>query len=127
MDDLDYADDVFLISHLFSDMQAKENLFAERGALAGFHVNIKKTNSMRIYSANTDRFQLMGQPLEDVESFCYLGSLMSMSEGNKKDNKNRQCKAKQVYGTLYKFWRSRSIFTTSKVRVFNTNVKSVLL
>lgn len=127
LDDLDYADDVCLLSHRFSDMQAKIELFAERAAKAGLQVNINKTKSMRVNSQCTTQFKLMGEHIEDVDCFCYLGSIISKSGGSKEDIKNRLCKAKQAYGTLNKFWRARSISTSTKFKVFNSNVKSVLL
>lgn len=127
MNDFDYADDVCLLSHRFSDMQAKIQIFAERAGKAGLQVNINKTKSMRIHSSSTDTFQLMGHPIEDVECFCYLGSLISNSGGSKEDIQYRLCKAKQAYGMLNKFWLARSISTRTKINVFNTNVKSVLL
>ena len=68
-----------------------------------------------------------GEELGEVESFTYLGSVMDKSEGTDADVKTRIGKARSPLNMLKKVWSSRIIGTTNKVRLFNSNVKSVLL
>lgn len=52
---------------------------------------------------------------------------MSTSSGIDEDVKVRTGKARAAYYILPKVWNARDIAITTKMRIFNTNVKSVLL
>ena len=57
----------------------------------------------------------------------YLGSKISQSGGTDEDIKARVKKARQVFAILRPVWRTTTISTNTKLRIFNSNVKSVLL
>ena len=63
--------------------------------------------------------------IEDVEEFTYLGSVMSKSGGTDEDITTRRKKAKQTFSMLSPV--CKDLRTATKIRVFNTNVKAVLL
>jgi len=65
--------------------------------------------------------------IEEVGSFVYLGSAVSESGGPEKDVASRIKKANGVFVQLYPVWRNINISKEVKMRIFNTNVKSVLL
>jgi hypothetical protein len=46
LEDLDYADDIMLLSHNFGDMQAKLNDLVEESQKVGLRVNIEKTKDL---------------------------------------------------------------------------------
>jgi len=52
---------------------------------------------------------------------------MDKSGGTDADVKTRIGKARSAFNMLKKVWSSREIGTSTKVRLFNSNVKSVLL
>ena len=70
---------------------------------------------------------LEGEGLEEVESFRYLGSIVDTRGGTEADVKSRISKARAAFHILRNVWKSRVIGKTTKMRLFNTNVKSVLL
>ena len=70
---------------------------------------------------------LEGERLEEVESFRYLGSLVDTRGGTKADVITRISKTRATFHILRNVWKSRIIGKTTKMRLFNTNVKSVLL
>ena len=70
---------------------------------------------------------LEGEGLEEVESFRYLGSIVDTRGGTEADVKTRISKARAAFHILRNVWKSRVIGKTTKIRLFNTNVKSVLL
>ena len=70
---------------------------------------------------------LEGEGLEEVESFRYLGSIVDTQGGTEADVKTRISKARAAVNILRNVWKSRVIGKTTKIRLFNTNVKSVLL
>ncbi|XP_065371415.1 uncharacterized protein LOC135963479 [Calliphora vicina] len=87
LEDLDYADDICLLSHKISNMQAKMDDLERLARNVGLEINIKKTKAMRINNVSTDYIMLQGQPVEYVESFCYLGSTVSTNGGAETDAK----------------------------------------
>ena len=62
-----------------------------------------------------------------VTSFVYLGSVVSIDGGSDEDIKVRINKARVAFNTLRKVWSSHVISRRTKFRIFNTNVKAVLL
>lgn len=90
--DIDYEDDVCLLSHYFSSMQYKMLTFATRAAKVGLKININKTKLMRINSSSNTNFQFMRQRIDDVEN--YVGSVVPKSGGSIEDIKNKLSKAR---------------------------------
>ena len=48
LENLDYADDIFLLAQRFCDMKEKLKRLKEEAELVGLHINIKKTKGMRV-------------------------------------------------------------------------------
>ena len=67
------------------------------------------------------------QALERVESFTYLGSIVFITRGSEEDVEARCRKAQCMFYMLSPVWRSQYISLWTKLRIFNSNVKSVLL
>ena len=70
---------------------------------------------------------LNGNPLEVVDIFCYLGSMVDSSGGTEADIKARIGKARTAFAQLKKIWKSSIITRKTKMRLFNAIVMSVLL
>ncbi|CAH8289053.1 unnamed protein product, partial [Heterobilharzia americana] len=70
-----------------------------------------------------------GRKLKEATSFTYLGSTISTTggTGTDEDVKVRIVKARQAFISLKPVWRSSALSVRNKIRIFNTNVKSVLL
>ena len=64
---------------------------------------------------------------EDAGSFVYLGSVESDSGGTEEDVASRMKKANGLFVQLYLVWRNLNISQEVKIRISNTNVKSVSL
>ncbi|CAG2258040.1 unnamed protein product [Mytilus edulis] len=65
--------------------------------------------------------------VEDVQQFTYLGSIVSTSGGTDEDISARKTKAQQFFSMLEPVWRRNALKTSTELRIFTTNVKSVLL
>jgi len=125
--DLDYADDICLLAHRFCDMKEKLKRLKEEGELAGLQININKTKVMRVNTSNMQKVGLGEAEIEEVGSFVYLGSVVSEGGGTEEDVASRIKKANGVFLQLYPVWRNLIISKEVKIRIFNTNVKSLLL
>ena len=82
---------------------------------------------MRINVTNPSKFNINEEELEDVTSFTYIGSIINNDGGTDKDMKCRIGKAAAVFQSLKPIWTSSKISLNTKLKIFNSNVKSVLL
>ncbi|KAJ8367756.1 hypothetical protein SKAU_G00077840 [Synaphobranchus kaupii] len=82
---------------------------------------------MKIQPKSSNPILMHGTPLEEVEAFTYLGSGMDTTGGTDAYIKSRINKARVVFNILRKIWSSKTISTKTKLRIFNSNVKQVLL
>jgi hypothetical protein len=82
---------------------------------------------MRINTTQTDKLTIRDTEVENVEQFTYLGSIISTTGGTDEDIKARKRKAQQAFAMLKSVWRSTTLRTSTKLRLFNSNVKYVLL
>ena len=48
LEDLDYADDIYLLAQRFCNMEENLKRIKEDAELVGLHININKTNGMRV-------------------------------------------------------------------------------
>lgn len=127
LDDLDFADDLALLSHNHRQMQDKTSLLAATSAGTGLHINQKKTELMKINTTAQAPVTVGGEPIREVESFVYLGSVVDRQGGTDQDVKARIGKARAAFVMLKNIWASKDIRINTKLRIFNSNVKSVLL
>ena len=127
LDDLDFADDLALLSHNHNQMQDKTTMLAVTSLSTGLRINKKKTNLMMINTSTNNTVTIEGEPIPGVSSFTYLGSILDKQGGTDGDVTARVGKARAAFIILKNVWSSKDIATATKVRLFNSNVKSVLL
>ena len=123
----DFADDLVVMSHRHWQMQDKTTDLARISAQVGLQINKKKTNMLRLNTTCERPIMLEGEGLEEVESFIYLGSIVDTRGGTEADAKTIISKVRAAFHILRNVWKSRVIGKTTRIRLFNTNVKSVLL
>jgi hypothetical protein len=127
LDDLDFADDIALISSTQQQMQEKTSLLAETSIKLGLRPNESKTKVMKINAKRKQSIKIKDTNLEEVEEFTYLGSIVNIECGTDVDVKNRINKARVIVNILGKVWSAKNISRGTKMKIFNSNVKSVLL
>ena len=65
LEDLDYADDIVLLSHRYQDMQAKTYTLATTAGSLGLKISTKKTSHLRLNSKTSKAIMLKRcQPAE---------------------------------------------------------------
>nr|KAG5698059.1 hypothetical protein BaRGS_016707 [Batillaria attramentaria] len=127
LDDLDFADDLALLSHSHSQMQDKTTCLEATSAGTGLKINRKKTELMKINTTANTPVTVGGEPIREVESFVYLGSVVDGQGGTDRDVTARIGKARAAMVMLKNVWASKVVSIRTKLRIFNSNVKSVLL
>ncbi|KAK3740236.1 hypothetical protein RRG08_054257 [Elysia crispata] len=108
-------------------MQDKTSTANQLSGSIGLRINPAKSKMLKIKTEDTQAITVGGKPLEVVENFTYLGSVIDHSGGTAADVRSRVAKARAAFKTLDKIWRDRTISTKTKIRLFNSNVKSALL
>ncbi|VDP42606.1 unnamed protein product [Schistosoma margrebowiei] len=108
-------------------MQEKTNSVAVASAAVGLNIHKGKSKILPYNTTCTNPVTIDEEDLEDVKTFTYLGSIIDEQGGSDADVKARIGKARAAYLQLRNIWNSRQLSTNTKVRIFNTNVKTVLL
>ena len=125
--DLDYADDICLLTHSTRTMQKILERLGKESAKAGLMINVKKTKEMRIALNSKEPLRIYNETIERVTQFTYLGSIIDNTGGTEADIMARIRKAQIAFSALNKIWQSTTYSTQTKLHIFNTNVKAVLL
>ncbi|VDP33355.1 unnamed protein product [Schistosoma margrebowiei] len=103
---MDFADDLALLSHTHDQMKMKTTGVAAASASLGLNIHKRKSKILKYNTENTNPITLDEEAVEDVKSFTYLGSIID-------EQKN--------------IWSSKQLSTNIKIRIFNTNVQTILL
>ena len=85
LDDLDFADDIALLSHKYDQAQDKLREVNERSTEIGLRISTAKTKVLRANTTNRTPLETSGQQLEEVEWFTYLRSNMDGEGGTERD------------------------------------------
>ncbi|VDP38013.1 unnamed protein product [Schistosoma margrebowiei] len=82
LDDLDFADDLDLLSQTQQQMQEKTTSVAAASAAIGLNIDKGKSKVLRYNTACTNPITIDGEDLEDVKTFTYLGSIIDEHGGS---------------------------------------------
>jgi hypothetical protein len=122
LDDLDFADDLALLSHNHRQMQDKTTILETTSASTRLKLNKKKTELMKINTTANVPVAVSGEPIKEVETFIYLQWVVCLTDTEAdQDVSARIGKARTAFVML------KNISTKTKLRIFNSNVKSIQL
>ncbi|XP_078381358.1 uncharacterized protein LOC144664104 [Oculina patagonica] len=96
LEDLDFADDIALLSSKISDLQEKTGRLAVEAARY-----IPRT----AFAHSSEIIVVNGEEVEDVEEFAYVGATVNKEGGGSKDITNRLQKARGAFQRLGKVWQ----------------------
>ncbi|KAA3676640.1 uncharacterized protein DEA37_0002919 [Paragonimus westermani] len=126
--DLEYADDIVLLSPSAEDMQTMLNKVSDRAGLYGMHFAPSKCKVLlQDWGISTPTFFIAGNPLETVDSFTYLSSTISSVCNIADEISTRIAKARLAFSKLRYLWRRKNVQLSLKRRVYNAHVRSILL
>ena len=128
LEDLDFADDIALLSSTGTHMQEKTDRLIRFAKQTGLIINRKKTQLMNInITPPIATISIEEEEIETVDNFTYLGSTISKEYGVKKDMQARLNKARGAFCRLRPIWKSKQYSLKTKLKLYNSNVKTVLL
>ncbi|VDP34539.1 unnamed protein product [Schistosoma curassoni] len=100
---------------------------AAASAAVGLNIHKGKSKIRRYNTAYINPITIEGEDLEDVKTFTYLGSIIDEQGGSDANVKAQIGKARAADLQMKNIWNSKQLSTNTKIRIFNTNVKTVLL
>jgi len=101
LEDLDFADDLALLSHTHHHLQENTNRFNNFASQVGLKINQIKTEVMILNITNPVAIQVVGKDLPITGIFTYLGSTVRNDRGAGNDIMNRSKKARNVFFILF--------------------------
>jgi len=127
--DLDFADDIALIDMTQTRMQEITHRVEKSASHVGLYIDAAKTKAMPVSSEyNTSGDILVdGNPIEYVEEFCYLGSIIQHNSSCDADIRSRIGKANSVFARLNRIWKDRKLSQQIKMRLYESLILSTLL
>ena len=127
LEDLDFADDLALLSHTHQHLQEKTSRLQKFSGQIGLKINIKKTEVMVLNNNSNTSVQLNEENLKICETFTYLGSTVKIDGGTDTDINKRLAKARAVFSNLNRVWKSSQYTTRTKLKLYNSCVLPTLL
>ena len=97
LEDLDFADDLALLAHTDTEMQAKTTKLEAVSSKLGLKINTDKTKTIKINSNAREQIMINNLGIEEVTSFTYLGSVINITGGTDEDVLARIGKARSVF------------------------------
>ena len=118
VEDLDFADDIALLSSRYVDIRDKTSRLADEAARVGLKINAKKSKVMRVNAKNDQRIDINGKQVEEVEEFVYLSGLLDKEDGTTKGIQHRLSKARQAFHRMRRIWGTSHIGRNTKIQLF---------
>jgi len=85
------------------------------------------STELRIAMKNNETLWTYSETIERVTQYAYLWNIIDNTGGTEADIMDRMRKAQVTFSTLKKIWHSTAYSTQTKLRLFSTNLKAVLL
>ena len=127
LEDCDFADDIALLSHSQKDLQEKTIRVEKIAKSVGLKINSGKTKLMKVKTKSSQKTHANGVEIEEIENFKYLGSYISANGCIDMEISTRIAMAAQAFNKLGKIWKSSSLQYKTKLKLYKSNVRSVLL
>ena len=127
LEDLDFADDIALLSHTHEHMQEKTKRLSEFAQTIGLNISEKKTEVMTLNTTNNMPIKVYNKDLPTTDSFTYLGSTVRNDGGACDDIRNRIAKARNNFILLNNVWKSSQYSKRTKLKLYQSCVLSTLL
>ena len=126
---LAYADDIVLVSSNLDDLNCLVQSVNQTFNNFGIQLNLAKNKYMHMTPESTQSMtHQTPMNIEIVNSFKYLGSMLSNNSLIEEDINNRLSKASKVFRGLNRLiWYKTSIRLETKIKLFRSIILSILL
>lgn len=122
---LGYADDLDAMGSEQEEVEATVAALEEEALKVGLKINVGKTKYLHLTRTTTT--QRSASRFEEVKEFRYLGSVVTSENQIKEDVKSRIKSANVAFFQVRPLFVTRLLSRTTKVRLYKTLVRPVLL
>ena len=109
LEDLDFADDIALLSSTIDHLHHKTEKLEENAGRVGLKLNAKKCKVLKVNSKRETPIIVNNNTVEEVDKFCYLGANVSSDGGSNADIKKRIALACAAMKKLHRIWQTTDI------------------
>ena len=127
LEDQNYADDIGLLSSILEDAQQKAERLGKTAKTIGLKVNTNKAQLQRKNTNVNDPIINDGKHQEYVERFTYFGTNVTTTSDCDQEINARISKANKAFAMLKLIWRTINLNVHAKIKIFSSNLLSVLL
>jgi len=85
LEDMEYADDVCIVSHKYEHICRKLDDLWKESKKAGLEINSSKTEEIRVNTIVKQGLRLHGEDIKRSSDFCYLGSIVAENGGTSRE------------------------------------------
>ena len=126
---LRFADDIDLIASSADELQELTTRLDNAARAVGMEISTEKSKVLVNSSGEHPQTQikLNGYVLQEVESFKYLGSILTSDGSSSQEIKTRIALATSAMAKLSTIWQSKNISCKTKVKLYKSLVLSILL
>ena len=126
LEDLDFADDIALLSHTNNHLQEKTSRLSRFASQIGLKISQTKSEVMTLNVTNPTSIHVDGKDIPITETFTYLGSTVRNDGGAGNDIKNRLNKARNIFCSFNNIWKSSQYSKKTKLKLYSSCVLSTL-
>lgn len=123
---LRYADDIILLACSETELQELVDRLDRVSNKYSLLINVDKTKTMSTNGA-TCNIRIRSDVLAQVDTFPYLGSLITDDTECTKEIHSRLAKGRSIGAKLKKIWQNHGISTTTKIRLLKALVWPVAM
>lgn len=126
---LAYADDIVIVGRTITALREAASSLIEAARVIGLNVNERKTKYMEITKkkTNTRTFEIEEYTFERVNSFKYLGSLLTQDNSSTAEIKARISMANRSYFGLKQLFGSRFLRHKYKLKLYKTLLRPIVM
>ena len=125
-----YADDINIIGRNKRAVSEVYEELKERAKEGGLSIRAGKTKPQATVQNRTrtisEIMAIKDHDIEVVRSFKYLGTVIGNANEEAEEIKARILAANRVQSSLPTLWRSKQIRRNNQIRLYTTNIKSIL-
>ena len=125
--DIDFVDDVAVLSHTRQDLQENTNRLKEISQKVGLKFNKKKSKVMGLKHRNPVSVYIDQEELETTDTFTYPGSIVCKEGEADFDITNCMNKARGGFCCLRPVWKSTIYSGRTKLKLYQSCVLCTLL
>jgi hypothetical protein len=111
LEDLDFANDISLLSHRQQDVQEKLNCVAEEAEKTGLQNRHRQNRDHE----GEDPVRLHQENITGVKKLVYLGSVINKNKGTEEDTKCQINKMRHAFKFLRPIWKSTALFYNNTI------------